>query len=105
MNTEDEKEDFVRQLDLACADMLACEQNEPHLAHFFSKKPAGAWLHLKDVKVDPIYKGLFATWLRLPDNRETNFVLVIFLHEESGWTMTATYNVGRLFRIHPQILE
>ena len=95
MNAENE-DDLVCQLELACGDILTSERHEPHLAYFFSKKPAGAWLHLQDVEADPIYEGIFVTWLRLPDDQETDFVLVVFLHEESGWTMAAAYNVGRL---------
>ena len=107
MSTTDEMEDLDERLDLsdrlnlACGDILSEKKNELALVRLFTDVRPGQWMSLRDSLPADLTEEVFAAWLDLPGETFAAFRLVIFFHEESGWTLTATYNVGLLLRTNP----
>ena len=98
MNRDEEDEDSACRLEAECWDILAAAKHEPILLHLFTQIPTGRWMQLNDLLPGGLNEEIFVTWLYLPSKTDADFRLVLFLHEESAWSMTATYNVERLLR-------
>ena len=99
MSSEEEDDDQLTcRLDLACGELLAAKAHEPILVHLFTQIPPGQWLQLKDLLPEDLREDVFVTWLRRPGEVDAGSQFVIFIHEDSGWSLTATYEVARLLR-------
>ncbi len=86
MELEDATEERVEAL---CWELLSESEHEPFLRTLFGSKAAGQWLQVPDEEI-------FVTWLEVPGGPDEGFRLLLFVHNASDWTMTATYHAARL---------
>jgi hypothetical protein len=77
-----------------CADLVSCKRFEPALARLFQTKPAGEWVTVAEL--DGMAGGPAVTWLTSP-NAQPGYAVIFFCDDELQWSMTAYYNVARLF--------
>ena len=98
MNMDQEEDELTCHLELLSGAVLSEQKYEPMLEQLFSQVSAGEWMSLEDALPTDFHEDIFVAWLNLPDQTERAFRLVLFFHEDSGWSMTANYNAERLLR-------
>ena len=94
--TKDEWDDLSN----LCGDLVALRRLEPGLTYQLRDTPPGAWLKVRELyrrageENASIKEPMSVAWLPYPD--EPDFAVILFHDDETGWSMTADYNVGRL---------
>lgn len=96
-------EDEADRLNNVCADLVSLRRLEPAIVHLFRTKTAGEWATvaelyqvagITDLYVKP---ELAVVWLPSAGGDPAEAV-ILFCDEQLQWSLTAYYNVGRLFR-------
>jgi hypothetical protein len=89
-----------------CTDLVTLARLEPALVHLFGSKSAGEWVRVAElygIAGHPdasIKAGLAAAWLPSPSG-DRGAAVVLFYDDETLWSMTAWYDVARLFGARP----
>jgi hypothetical protein len=88
-----------------CADLVSLRRLEPGLGMLF-REPKGSWVPVRELYShagqpdESIKENLVAAWL--PSPTDPNYSILVFLDDESKWSMTADYNSTRLLGRQPQ---
>jgi hypothetical protein len=91
-----------------CADLVSLAKLEPALVYLLGERPPGAWSAVRELYAragqpnEAIKADLVAAWLS-PPNGDADGAVILFYDEESLWSMTAWYNVGRLRENRPEM--
>lgn len=99
-------------LENTCADLVSLKKNDDFPLRLLSDKRSGEWVCVRDfcllIGVAPgnLEPAVFACWLSDPMGHES-YAVIMFYDGDSGWSLTAHYNRGRLLdgAAPPQALQ
>jgi len=91
-------DDEADRMSNLCTNLVSMKRYEPALKHLLNETPGG-WIPVRE-----LYRAagadaadadsLLAAWLPSPNNRD--YVVIVFLDDETKWSQTADYHATRL---------